>query len=185
MNSTKSTTAARPRKSAAIACSARRPPAAPRNSRVLPRNAWRSTISRAGGFPIWRTPANSATTSCATASEGGATDMNVHAPFDTELFRKTMGGFATGVTVITVDAAGGPHGMTANAFMSGSLTPPLCVVSIAKRAHTHAMLVAAGRFSVNVLGEDQRDLAIYFAGKKSLETDDARFETIEGTPLLR
>ena len=32
--------------------------------------------------------------------------MNAHAPFDTELFRKTMGGFATGVTVITVDAAG-------------------------------------------------------------------------------
>ena len=110
--------------------------------------------------------------------------MNAHAPFDTELFRKTMGGFATGVTVITVDAAGGPHGMTANAFMSGSLTPPLCVVSIAKRAHTHAMVVAAGRFGVNILGEDQRDLAIYFAGKKSLEID-ARFETIEETPLLR
>src|SRR5580698_9273154 len=91
--------------------------------------------------------------------------MNAHAPFDTELFRKTMGGFATGVTVITVDAAGGPHGMTANAFMSGSLTPPLCVVSIAKRANTHAMVVAAGRFGVNILGEDQRDLAIYFAGR--------------------
>jgi flavin reductase (DIM6/NTAB) family NADH-FMN oxidoreductase RutF len=110
--------------------------------------------------------------------------MNAHAPFDTELFRKTMGGFATGVTVITVDAAGGPHGMTANAFMSGSLTPPLCVVSIAKRAHTHAMVVAAGRFGVNILGEHQRDLAIYFAGKKSLEMD-TRFERVEETQLLR
>src|SRR5271168_4175429 len=110
--------------------------------------------------------------------------MNAHAPFDTELFRKTMGGFATGVTVITVDATGGPHGMTANAFMSGSLTPPLCVVSIAKRAHTHAMVVAAGRFGVNVLGQDQRDVALYFSGKKSLEVD-ARFETIEEAPLLR
>ena len=110
--------------------------------------------------------------------------MNVHAPLDIELFRKTMGGFATGVTVITVDADGGPHGMTANAFMSGSLTPPLCVVSIAKRAHTHAMVVAAGRFGVNVLGEDQRDVATYFAGKKSLEID-ARFETVEEAPLLR
>ena len=110
--------------------------------------------------------------------------MNAHAPFDTELFRKTMGGFVTGVTVITADAAGGPHGMTANAFMSGSLTPPLCVVSIAKRAHTHAMVVAAGRFGVNILGEHQRDLAIYFAGKKSLEID-TRFETVEQAPLLR
>src|SRR5271154_3354781 len=110
--------------------------------------------------------------------------MNAHAPFDAELFRKTMGGFASGVTVITVDATGGPHGMTANAFMSGSLTPPLCVVSIAKRAHTHAMVVAAGRFGVNILGLDQHDLAIYFSGNKSLEVD-ARFQTIEETPLLR
>ena len=37
--------------------------------------------------------------------------------------------------------------MTANAFMSGSLEPPLCVVSVAKRAHMHAHLAAAGRFS--------------------------------------
>src|ERR1700678_2031463 len=97
--------------------------------------------------------------------------MNAHAPFDTELFRKTMGGFATGVTVITVDATGGPHGMTANAFMSGSLAPPLCVVSVAKRANTHGMIVAARRFGVNILGQEQRDLALYFSGKKSLEVE--------------
>src|SRR5277367_305823 len=109
--------------------------------------------------------------------------MNVHAPLDIELFRKTMGGFATGVTVITVDDRGTPHGMTANAFMSGSLTPPLCVVSIAKRAHTHGMVEAAGRFGVNILGEDQHDLAMYFSGKRSLDLD-VRFETIEETPML-
>src|ERR1700684_1762820 len=108
--------------------------------------------------------------------------MNVHAPLDIELFRKTMGGFATGVTVITVDSREGPHGMTANAFMSGSLTPPLCVVSIAKRAHTHAMVSAAGRFGVNILGVDQHDLAVYFAGNKSLDID-VRFERIEESPL--
>jgi flavin reductase (DIM6/NTAB) family NADH-FMN oxidoreductase RutF len=100
------------------------------------------------------------------------------------VFRKTMGGFATGVTVITMDDGGEPRGMTANAFMSGSMTPPLCVVSIAKRAHTHARVQAAGRFGVNILGLDQRDLALYFAGKRSLEVE-ARFETIEATPLLR
>src|ERR1700689_2815465 len=110
--------------------------------------------------------------------------MNAHALFDTELFRKTMDGFPPGVTVITVDAAGGPHGMTANAFMSGSLEPPLCVVSIAKRAHTHAMVQKAGRFGVNVLGVEQQDLALYFAGKKSLDVE-ARFEKIEDVPMLR
>jgi flavin reductase (DIM6/NTAB) family NADH-FMN oxidoreductase RutF len=101
-----------------------------------------------------------------------------------ELFRRTMGAFATGVTIITVDAGGQVHAMTANAFMSGSLDPPLCVVSIAKRAHTHAMILGAGRFGVNILGADQEDLALYFAGKKSLDVE-ARFETIGGVPLLR
>jgi flavin reductase (DIM6/NTAB) family NADH-FMN oxidoreductase RutF len=80
--------------------------------------------------------------------------------FEPQLFRRTMGGFATGVTVITMDDGGEPRGMTANAFMSGSLTPPLCVVSIAKRAHTHDRVRAAGRFGVNILGLDQRDLAL-------------------------
>ena len=46
------------------------------------------------------------------------------------------------------------------------------------------MVVRAGRFGVNILGEDQREVAIYFAGKKSLDID-TRFETIEQAPLLR
>jgi flavin reductase (DIM6/NTAB) family NADH-FMN oxidoreductase RutF len=103
---------------------------------------------------------------------------------DPQLFRRTMGAFATGVTIITVDAGGQVHAMTANAFMAGSLDPPLCVVSIAKRAHTHAMILGAGRFGVNILGADQEDLALYFAGKKSLDVE-ARFETIGGVPVLR
>jgi flavin reductase len=105
--------------------------------------------------------------------------------FDPQLFRRTMGAFASGVTIITVIDAGGPtHAMTANAFMSGSLDPPLCVVSIAKRAHTHAMVREAGHFGVNILGADQQDLAMFFAGKKSLDVD-ARFQLIDDTPVLQ
>ena len=80
-------------------------------------------------------------------------------------FRHVMGRFASGVTVIAADADGDIRGMTANAFMSGSLDPPLCVVSIAKRAHMHGHLTAAGRFSVNILAAGQEDLASHFAGK--------------------
>jgi flavin reductase (DIM6/NTAB) family NADH-FMN oxidoreductase RutF len=109
---------------------------------------------------------------------------NAKAKLEPHVFRRTMGAFATGVTVITVDAGGATHAMTANAFMSGSLEPPLCVVSIAKRAHTHAMLRQAGRFGVNILGADQQDLALFFAGKKSLDVD-ARFQRIDDTPLLQ
>jgi flavin reductase len=95
-----------------------------------------------------------------------------------------MGSFATGVTVITVEAGGSTHAMTANAFMSGSLEPPLCVVSIAKRAHTHEMIQSSGRFGVNVLSADQQDLALFFAGKKSREVQ-TRFQRVDEVPLLQ
>ena len=48
--------------------------------------------------------------------------------------------------------------MTANAFMSASLDPPLCVVSIAKRAHMHAHLMRESRFGVNILADGQEYL---------------------------
>jgi len=95
-----------------------------------------------------------------------------------------MGAFATGVTVVTVDACGAIHAMTANAFMSGSLEPPLCVISIAKRAHAHPMIRQARRFGVSILGADQQDLAMFFAGKKSLDVE-ARFRRVENTPVLQ
>lgn len=98
-------------------------------------------------------------------------------------FRKVMGQFATGVTVITASANGDFHGMTANAFMSGSLTPPLCVVSVAKRARMHGHLVEAGSFAVNILAVDQVDFANHFAGHLC---PDLAFEIVDiaGIPAL-
>ena len=84
---------------------------------------------------------------------------------DSTLFRKAMGSFATGVTVVTVVDGDHVHGMTANAFMSGSLDPPLCLVSVAKRARTHALIPAAGRFGVTVLSEHQEREARRFSGQ--------------------
>src|ERR1700694_1724072 len=88
-------------------------------------------------------------------------------------FRRVMGSFATGVTVILAEVRGETRGMTANAFMSGSLDPPLCVVSIAKRAHMHGHLAAAQRFSVNVLAAGQEDFATHFAGRRILGAEPA------------
>lgn len=79
--------------------------------------------------------------------------------------RNVLGRFATGVTVITVMADGQPRGMTANAFMSGSLNPPLVMVSVAKSARTHAAIEATGTFGVSILAADQRDFASCFAGR--------------------
>jgi flavin reductase len=116
--------------------------------------------------------------------EAKASSAGQKPQIEPELFRRTMGAFVTGVTLVTVEADGATHAMTANAFMSGSLEPPLCVISVAKRAHTHHMIRQARRFGVNILGADQEDLALFFAGKRSLDVD-ARFRRVKDTPLLQ
>jgi len=80
-------------------------------------------------------------------------------------FRRVMGRFATGVTVITATVAEETRGMTANAFISGSLDPPLCVVSVTKRAHMHPHLTKAGRFAVNILASGQEHYATHYSGR--------------------
>jgi hypothetical protein len=71
------------------------------------------------------------------------------------VFRRVMASFVTGVTVITTQVRGEIRGMTANAFMSGSLEPPLCVVSVGKKARMHAFLLESGHFGMNILVTDQ------------------------------
>ncbi len=105
-------------------------------------------------------------------------------------FRKTLGAFATGVTIITVDQEGEVHGMTANAFTSVSLDPPLVLVCVDHRARTHAHLHARKRFGVNVLSCDQQAISEYYARSgethQHAEEAGAVFDrTAHGTPVLR
>jgi len=102
---------------------------------------------------------------------------------DPRLFRNVMGCFATGVTVVSVALDGKVHCMTANAFMSGSLEPPLCVISVGKKARMHDVLVRARRFAVNILGEDQERYSRHFAGRP-VEGLTPSFEYVDETPLL-
>ena len=82
-----------------------------------------------------------------------------------ETFRKVMGHFVTGVTVVTsVDADGRPAGITVNALSSVSLEPPLVVVALDRRRFITPIIHAHGRFAVNILGEDQQSLSDCFAG---------------------
>lgn len=87
--------------------------------------------------------------------------------FDARVFRQTLGLFATGVTVVSLtdpDGDGtGVYGMTANAFSSLSLEPPLVLVCVDKSADTHQKLLRQKRFAVNFLAEDQSDLSDFFA----------------------
>src|SRR5579864_7392989 len=105
-------------------------------------------------------------------------------------FRRAMGCFATGVTIITVDLDGEVHGMTANAFASVSLDPMLVLVCVDSDTRTHSHLHARKRFGINVLGEDQRAISEYYArperDHEHAETEGgARFDrTRHGTPRL-
>ena len=77
-----------------------------------------------------------------------------------------MGHFATGVTVITTkDHDGAPQGLTANAFMSLSLNPPLAIISVDKGATCYGCFAPGNGFSVNILSEDQEDISRRFATK--------------------
>jgi flavin reductase (DIM6/NTAB) family NADH-FMN oxidoreductase RutF len=112
--------------------------------------------------------------------------MNVQdqiAPVDSKLFRRVMGRFATGVTVITAEADGGVRGMTANAFMSGSLSPPLCIVSVAKKARLHKALDNAGHFGISMLAQGQEAISQHFAGQ-GVEQPEVLFEHMSGVPVL-
>ena len=106
-------------------------------------------------------------------------------------FRKAMGRFATGVTIVTVDLDGEAHGMTANAFASVSLDPMLVLVCVDHTTRTHAHLHAKKRFGINVLCEDQRAISEYYARPerthgRAEEEAGARFErTRHGTPMLQ
>jgi flavin reductase len=79
-------------------------------------------------------------------------------------FRAALGRFLTGVTVITVETAeGGVHGMTANAFCSVSLQPPLVLVCIDHLAETYLRIRERGEFGVSVLKADQEAWSEFFA----------------------
>ena len=85
-------------------------------------------------------------------------------------FRAAMGRFASGVTVVTVRSPDGQdHGMTASAFSSVSMEPPLMLVCIKKENRTLELLEASGssfgnKFAVNLLARDQESLSNRFAG---------------------
>lgn len=80
--------------------------------------------------------------------------------------RRVLGHFATGVTVITTkDKEGAPNGLTANAFMSLSLNPPLVLISVDKGATCYSCFELQNGFTVNFLSEAQEEISRRFATK--------------------
>lgn len=108
--------------------------------------------------------------------------MSQHA-IDPRQFRNALGRFASGVTVVTTMLDGQPHGMTANAFVSVSLDPPLVLVSLDNRSNMHKILPETRRYGVSVLTQEQEAISNHFAGRK-MEGVHPQFFNLNGIPLL-
>jgi flavin reductase (DIM6/NTAB) family NADH-FMN oxidoreductase RutF len=109
-------------------------------------------------------------------------------PFDPQRFRQVLGRFATGVTVVTVRQGDLMRGMTANAFSSVSLDPPLVLVSVDKKADTHALMMETGAFCINILAAHRREWSDWWAGRAPKDQDqflDKPYTTkATGSPVL-
>ena len=106
---------------------------------------------------------------------------------DPGAFRRILGHFVTGVTVITTrDGSGAPAGLTANAFTSVSLDPPLVLVCVDRTSETHELIARTGAFAVNILAVGQEAVARRFAD----EDRERRFdgitwrEQVTGAPVF-
>lgn len=102
-------------------------------------------------------------------------------------FKQVMGSFAAGVTVVTsATPGGGLVGLTATAFSSLSMDPPLCLVCIDKRGGSHDAIVESRVFAVNVLTADQEALSNRFASRRDDKFDGLEVELGKdtGCPLL-
>lgn len=86
--------------------------------------------------------------------------------FSSHDFRKALGQFATGVTIVTaLNAQGQPVGVTVSSFNSVSLHPPLVLWSMANSAASLPVFMACSHYAVHVLGAEQKALAMQFATK--------------------
>lgn len=114
---------------------------------------------------------------------GAAVQTQAPEPAD---FRKAMGSFAAGVTVVTACHDGRLVGTTVSAFSSVSMDPPLVMVCLKRDSRTLAALSQARTFCVNILAQEQGDLAYRFA--ESGADDRFALTAVEagvcGAPLL-
>lgn len=110
--------------------------------------------------------------------------------FNGQEFRKAVGAFPTGVTVITTQGDDGhPYGMTANAFSSVSLDPPLVLVCVISGTEGHSTIERNGVFAVNILGAEQGPISRFFASRdrprgKAAFVDVPHTTVSTGSPIL-
>lgn len=108
-------------------------------------------------------------------------------PADQRALRDAFGRFATGVTIVTAEAADGPVAITANSFSSVSLEPPLVLWSIARTSRRFGYFADAEHYAIHVLSRQQADLCrsvardVHALRDFPLERSDRAVPLIEGS----
>ncbi|MGW5130489.1 flavin reductase family protein [Streptomyces sp. NPDC004135] len=110
-------------------------------------------------------------------------------PLDQREFRRVLGTFATGVTVVTAPATGtesSPAGFACQSFTSLSLDPPLVAFMVARTSTTWPRIARAGVFCVNILAADQAGLCRAFAASGTDKFAGVRYDAapVSGSPRL-
>lgn len=93
----------------------------------------------------------------------------------THVYRRLFGRFVTGVAVVLTEEDGEVRGLTVNSLTSASLDPLLLLFCVCNDGRSGKSILRAGRFTVNILGADQENVARHFAGCKDV---DAKFECL-------
>ena len=109
-------------------------------------------------------------------------------PISEDEFKRCMGAWPSGVTIVTSRMGDEIHGMTVSDFSGASLSPPLAVVICNRDSITTGMIAESKCFAVNILASSQEELSNRFASKK---LEHVRFEGVDydiaesGAPLIR
>jgi len=98
---------------------------------------------------------------------------------DARAFRRALGQFGTGITVVATSSEEGTVGMAANSFSAVSLDPPLVLWSIRKQSRSAPAFLGNGHFSINVLADHQMELSALFG-----KPQPGQFEQVDWAPGL-
>jgi len=104
---------------------------------------------------------------------------------DLKAFRRALGSFPTGVTIITAPGREAPVGVTANSFSSVSLAPPLVLWSISNTSRSYKTFRESEHFAINVLADDQVHVSQNFASSRDDKFDSMAWRKGKtGSPLI-
>ncbi|MBD0323885.1 MAG: flavin reductase family protein [Aldersonia sp.] len=111
--------------------------------------------------------------------------MSAAEPIDPRTFRTVLGRFCTGITIITTADENGPVGFACQSFAALSLDPPMVLFCPTKASRSWAAIERAGRFCVNILGEEQQQTCARFGSREPDKFAGIDWEVSElGSPML-